>query len=78
MTNSNEQQLGGLEKWFYRILLGIVAFFSTQFFFDIKQQTEDIQELKLSNARIEEQLKFIKEGFNEIKSEQRNKVAKYP
>jgi len=78
MSNYKDQQSQVVEKWLNRILLGIVAFFCTQFFLDIKQQTEDIQELKLSNARIEEQLKFIKEGFNEMKSEQRNKIAKYP
>ena len=46
MSNYKDQQSQVVEKWLNRILLGIVAFFCTQFFFDIKQQTEDIQELK--------------------------------
>ena len=73
-----EQQSAIIEKWVNRILLGIVTVLSSMFFSDIKQQTQDIQELKLSNARIEEQLKFMKEGFQEMKSEYKGKVAKYP
>lgn len=73
-----EQQSAVIEKWVNRILLGIVTILSSMFFGDIKQQTEDIQELKLSNARIEEQLKYMKEGFKELKSEYKGKVAKYP
>lgn len=73
-----EQQSAVIEKWVNRVLLGIVTILSSMFFGDIKQQTEDIQELKLSNARIEEQLKYMKEGFKELKSEYKGKVAKYP
>lgn len=73
-----EQQSAVIEKWVNRVLLGIVTILSSMFFGDIKQQTEDIQELKLSNARIEEQLKYMKEGFKELKSEYKNKVVKYP
>lgn len=73
-----EQQSAIIEKWVNRILLGIVTILSSMFFGDIRQQTEDIQELKLSNARIEEQLKYMKEGFKELKSEYKGKVATYP
>jgi len=71
MENQNyrEQQNSIIEKWVNRILLGIVTLLSSMFFADIKKQTHDIQELKLSNARIEEQLKFMKETFKEIKQQ---------
>lgn len=76
--NFKNQQSAVIEKWINRILLGIVTILSSMFFSNIQQQTQDIQQLKLSNARIEEQLKYMKESFQEFKLEQKGKITQYP
>ncbi len=60
MTNQ-QQPSATIEKWINRILLGICAFFCAQLFADIKTQRHDIEEVKLSNARIETEIKYIRE-----------------
>lgn len=57
---TEHQQSAIIEKWVNRILLGICAFFCAQLFADIKTQRQDIEEVKLSNARIETEIKYIR------------------
>jgi len=65
---TEHQQSAIIEKWVNRILLGICAFFCTQLFADIKTQRKDIEEVKLSNARIETEIKYIREMVEPYRS----------
>lgn len=58
---TEQQQSAIIEKWVNRILLGICAFFCVELFLDIKTQRQDIEQVKLSNARIETEIKYIRE-----------------
>jgi len=65
---TEHQQSAIIEKWVNRILLGICAFFCAQLFADIKIQRQDIEEVKLSNARIETEIKYIREMVEPYRS----------
>lgn len=73
---TEQQQSAILEKWVNRILLGICAFLCTELFAIMKTQRNDIEQVKLSNARIEIEIKYIKEMMEPYRN---NKdVAKQP
>jgi hypothetical protein len=77
MTQSiKDIQNAMFEKWAYRILLGICTFFCSQFYFDNKKQTQDIEQLKLSSTRIETELRAMKDAFIEFKSDTKEKLSK--
>jgi len=65
---TEHQQSAIIEKWVNRILLGICAFFCAQLFADIKIQRQDIEQVKLSNARIETEIKYIREMVEPYRS----------
>ena len=71
-----EQQNALFEKWAYQILLGICTFFCSQFYFDNKKQTQDIEDLKLSSTRIETELRLMKDAFIEFKSDTKTQLSK--
>jgi hypothetical protein len=71
MSTIQEKQSATIEKWINRILLGICAFFCGQFFFDMKQQKMDIEEVKLSNARIETEIKYIRQMVQDYREDTR-------
>lgn len=75
MNTIQEKQSATIEKWINRILLGICAFFCGQFFFDMKQQKIDIEQVKLSNARIETEIKYIKEMVQDYREDSRLKIG---
>jgi len=73
---TEQQQSAIFEKWVNRILLGICAFFCAQLFADMKTQRNDIEQVKLSNARIETEIKYIREMVEPYRN---NKdLAKHP
>jgi|APGre2960657423_1045063.scaffolds.fasta_scaffold26256_3 hypothetical protein len=73
---TEQQQSAIFEKWVNRILLGICAFFCAQLFADMKTQRNDIEQVKLSNARIETEIKYIREM---VEPNRNNKdLAKHP
>lgn len=58
---------------FLTILLGIVSFFLTQFYFMVKQAMEDIKGILIRDARTETRLEVLEGEMVEVKSDIKKK-----